>query len=456
MRQTLKERRTQLNRGMPMPRLFTMALMLAIMALIFVQVRNPRTWRFFARDSDDDEQIVDQAVVSQGAVNQAAVETAKPAASAKTIDSGKADGTRSGPATSADGTRSVPATSADGPAGPLAAKTPPPKDSASADPELTPTGPTDLDPIEQEDIKQAISIISDGNLEMSTLDMPAYFQILSWVDHQSTKLLRQRAKRDVLYSDFRKTPESMRLQIVELKLNVRQIIRLTMPPKNGITEPMTTRDGQPIYEVRGFTQEGGSNLYFGIVTDLPKGMPVGTSINEDARLVGYFFKLQGYISLQQQLEAERTRKRPAILKAPVILGRLIWIVPPPVAEEKSPVWLLATLGTAGVVVVVGSVLLASRKLRRSRPLAVVRGLDPDPDAPSVDNWLDQAQSGRLSLEPVPESTARYDGASLSAGAMENSFGDRFSGNIFGGNGESNNGRGGLGPEVRENDSPSGG
>ena len=140
--------------------------------------------------------------------------------------------------------------------------------------------------------------------------MPAYFQILSWVDHQSTALLRKRAKRDVLYSDFRKTPDSMRLQIVELKLNVRQIVRLHQAPKNGITEPMTTREGQPLYEVRGFTQEGGSNLYIGIVTDLPEGMPIGTSINEDAKLVGYFFKLQGYISQQQQLDAERTGRGP--------------------------------------------------------------------------------------------------------------------------------------------------
>ena len=179
-----------------------------------------------------------------------------------------------------------------------------------------PPGPTDLDPMEQEDIQQAISVISDGDREMSKRDMPAYFQILNWVDHQSTALLRKRAKKDVLYSHFRKTPDSMRLQIVELKLNVRQIVRYTKPPKNGITEPMTTDEGHPIYEVRGFTQEGRSNLYIGIVTDLPKGMPIGTSINEDARLVGYFFKLQGYFSQQQQLDSERTGKRPVTLKAP--------------------------------------------------------------------------------------------------------------------------------------------
>ena len=60
-------------------------------------------------------------------------------------------------------------------------------------PELTPTGPTDLDPMEWEDIKPSISLIEDGTMEMNKLEMPAYFQILSWVDHQPTELLRKRA-----------------------------------------------------------------------------------------------------------------------------------------------------------------------------------------------------------------------------------------------------------------------
>ena len=60
MRQTLKERRKQLHGGMPMPRVLTMVLMLAIMALIFVRLRDPSTWRWFARDDDDDVQVVVQ------------------------------------------------------------------------------------------------------------------------------------------------------------------------------------------------------------------------------------------------------------------------------------------------------------------------------------------------------------------------------------------------------------
>ena len=212
----------------------------------------------------------------------------------------------------------------------------PANDASAPAAELTPTGPTDVDPTEQEDVKQDLAAISDGGLVMKKEEMPAYYRILNWVDHQPATLLRKRAKQDVLYSDFRLRPDSMRLQIVELNLTVRQIIAYTDAPKNGVTRPMTTKEKHSLYEVRGFTREGGSNLYFGVVPDLPKGMPVGTSIKEDAKLVGYFFKLQGYISLQQQLDAERTRRKPVPLKAPVILGRLMWTPPARAEAAQNP------------------------------------------------------------------------------------------------------------------------
>ncbi len=434
MRQKLKERRTQFHPGIPMPRMLTMVLMLGIMALIFVRLRDPNTWRMFEHNNDDDVVVAGNEPASG---NKPLNSPAAPASS----------GEKSPPAPNPSPARGRGEVAADsghapvapaqppaplGPAVPEAGRTAPSKDPSEA--ELTPTGPTDLDPHEQDDIQPAISIVSDGSLEMSYLDMPAYFQILDWVDHQPTALLRKRAKKDVLYTNFRKSPDSLRLQIVELKLNVRQIVQLANPPKNGITEPITTREGKPIYEVRGFTQEGGSNLYFGIVTDLPKGMPIGISVNEDARLVGYFFKLQGYISQQQQLEAERTRRRPVTLKAPVIIGRLVWIVAPVAVEEKTPFWLLATIGSVAMVALVGWILLAQRRTRRHNLPAIAAISSLDPDAPLVDNWLDQAQSGRLNLEPVPETTVRSDGA-----ALEGGFGDRLSGNIFRGNDESNNG-----------------
>ncbi len=389
MRQTLKERRKQLHRGMPMPRLLTMVLMMAIMALIFVRLRDPATWRWFSRDTDD---LVQVAAGSEPAgTNPAKTQPAAPASSAAPAE------------TPAD---------------------------------LTPTGSTDLDPMEWDDMKTNVSLIEVGSLEMNKLEMPAYFRVLNWVDHQPTALLRKRAHKDVVFNDFRKTPNSMRLQIVELKLNVRQILRAFGPPENGKEMPITTPEGKQIYQVCGFTQEGGSNMYYGIVTDLPKGMPIGTLVNEDAKLVGYFFKLQGYISQAQQLEAERTRKNPIIYKAPVIIGRLIWIVSPTVAEDDPPVWLFWGIGGIAVLAIVGWVLLSVRRSRRHAIPAIVSSPHLETEAFPVDSWLDEAQSGRLASETGWETTGRSDKTALDGG-----FGGRLSGNIFWENGESKNGHG---------------
>jgi hypothetical protein len=416
MRQTWKDRRKQLYRGVPTPRVFTMALMLVVMGLIIVRARDPATWRWLSRDLDDEVQTVVGSEVADGKSP-----SKQPAPSAA-------------------------------PAPPIAsdpgAK---PKDSSQTAPELNPTGSTDLDPLESDDMKSNISFVKDGTLEMSKEEMPAYFRILGWVDHQPTELLRKRAHRDVKYADFRRTPDTMRLQIVELKLNVRQIVRCFGPPKNGKDAPITTPDGKQLYELCGFTQESGSNMYYGIVSDLPEGMPIGTLVNENVKLVGYFFKLQGYYSKQQQLEQEQTGKKQTMLKAPVIIGRAVWIIAPVEAEEKTPIWVLATIVGVAVVVIIGWVLMATR---RSRPaLPPVMSATVDSEGPGVDNWLDQAQSGRLSLEPIPETTASSDGAALSGG-----FGIRMSGNIFREDDESSNGHDGgenQGRPARGNENPGG-
>lgn len=363
-------------------------------------------------------------------------------ASAKAADSGQANVIDERAASP------QPTTSSAAPAEAVAAPT---ADDAAAPkppetPELTPTGSTDLDRTESDDMKLNLTFVRDGTLDMNEKGMPAYYRILSWVDHQPTELLRKRAHRDVTWNDFRRTPDLMRLQIVELKLNVRQILRCFGPPKDGKDVPITTPDGHQLYQLCGFTQESGSNIYYGIVSDLPKGMPIGTFVNENVKLVGYFFKLQGYYSKQQQLDAEETGKRPTMLKAPVIIGRAIWIIPPAVAEEKTPLWLVATIGAVAVVVIVGWVLLAAKKTARRHLADVVPGTSRDPEGGDVNNWLDQAQSGRLSLEPVPESTASSDGAALTEG-----LGTRMSGNIFRGNDESTNGhhaRNGSGADDR--------
>ena len=274
-----------------------------------------------------------------------------------------------------------------------------------------------------------LPLIADGSLEMTKQEMPAYFQIFSWVDHQPLPLLRKRAHKDVTWNDFRRSPNSMRLQIVELRLSVRQILRCFGPPVNGKETPITTLDGKQIYQVCGFTQESGSNMYFGIVTDLPEGMPIGTYVNEDVQAGGIFLQAPGiFFAGAAACPGADGEEAASTLKAPVIMGRVVWSLTAGAAaeEQKTPFWLLVTIGSVATVIVIGWVLLASRRSRRRTCPVVVPGGDLDFEGPAVDNWLDQAQSGRLALEPVPEMTARSDGA-----ALGDSVGNRFSGNIFG-------------------------
>jgi len=445
MRQGLKERRNQLRGGIPTPRVLTLVLMLAIMGLIFVRVRDPSTWRWFTRDDDDGQQVVAR---NDPAKNKQLTQTSEVAAEAHPQAPAGSTQAASGPPQAAGGT-TVPQQVAGGTPAPLkAAKTtaqassekagnpPTPPEKPKTPPEMTPTGSTDLDPMEWEDMKTNISLVEDGTFEVNKLEAAAYFQILNWVDHQPVELLRKRAHKDVVYSDFRRAPNSMRLQIVELKLHVIRVLRCFDPPVNGVERPVLSPEGKPIYELLGVSQDSGSNLYFGIVTDLPEGMQIGPSVDEYARLVGYFFKLQGYVSLEQEEEAERTRKKPITLKAPVIVGRVVLIGGGSAAEaeEKTPFWLLAAILSVAVAVAVGWVAFSMRRLRRRNLPAITPRANLDPAPPSIDNWLDQAQSGRITLEPVPESTRGGDET-----ALEGPLEGRLSGNIFGENGESSNG-----------------
>jgi hypothetical protein len=396
-----------------MPRLLTMLLMVAILGLIFVRFREASTWRLFA-SADEGGQVVPETTAAHSASTGASPKEKPP-------EGGTAN---------------------------------------AATPELTTKG-TDLDPQEMEDIKPSLSVLYDGSIQTMPAEQPAYFQILGWVDHQSTEELRKRAMKDFFYNTLINSPETMRLQIVEVKLTVLQIVRVMGVPKDGRPQPLLSPEGKQLYEVRGVSRESGSNLYFAMVTDVPADMPLGTFVNQDARLVGYFFKVQGYISQQQQLDAELSRRKMKPLKAPLIIGRMIWSKQPTaVAADNTPVWVLAPIGGVAIIMVVGWVLWSSRRTRQVALPQAARLSRIDPDAPSVDNWLDEAQSGRMEMEMVPEASAHSDGASVDLG-----FGGRFAGNIFQDRGESNNrerpsnghasNKGGDGPEpeVRENDGP---
>jgi hypothetical protein len=175
---------------------------------------------------------------------------------------------------------------------------------AAKEPLLASDGPTDLDPEEAEAIHEEFQAVADAKISIGREEMPAYNRLLQWIQNQTLSDLRRRAKKDPAFTQFYQSPDKYRGQLFELKLNVRRILKYA-------------HKDLALYEVWGWTAESRSWPYVGVVIDLPKGMPIGPDVYETATLVGYFFKMQGY------MEAG-ARPRAAPLQAPLFVGRLIW------------------------------------------------------------------------------------------------------------------------------------
>jgi hypothetical protein len=177
-----------------------------------------------------------------------------------------------------------------------------PKPATDAAAGLEPSGPTDEDPDQQEDMEVERDFIKDGALTIGKVEMRSYDRVLKWVNNQSLAVLRKRARADVPFDRFLSDANKMRFQIVKTDLLVRHVIKCDVKGPGG---------GE-LYEIHGLTPQ--SRLYFGIVEGLPEGMPVGTEVSEKGQLVGYFFKVQGYFPA--------VAKSNTPLRAPLIIGRL--------------------------------------------------------------------------------------------------------------------------------------
>ena len=338
MRRPYAQNRSRMVRVSSSPRIVSMLVMLMVLGMIIYRAGDPATWRWLA--PGDDEPVETAPLDPKPAVSVSAAPSSQPSAESPKLES--------------------------------------PKQEESPNPEtpkLVATGPTDEDADEKSFMEEAKLAITDGTLGMKREDMVAYNRVLGWVQNQPVELLRKRARGDVLYDQFLRDPEAMRFKLVKLDLNVARIVRCDVKGPG---------DSQ-LYEVRGHTAEGGPMLYFAVVDQLPKGMPIGLNVQQRAKLVGYFFKLQAYHS-QASMNSKLTKP----LRAPMVIGRLIWDAPPaPSTMPSFPDWVWATILIVAAALVIGFVMFKA-KIDRSRPmpsLALNRNIDPD--APPIDEWLDR-------------------------------------------------------------------
>jgi hypothetical protein len=220
------------------------------------------------------------------------------------------------------------------------------------------------------------------------------------------------------------SPDGFRGRLVALDLNVRRVLR----------HPATkNRLGiKNIYEVTGFTTESQAWLYFGLTADLPKGMPVGATVEEQATFYGYFLKLQGYYRA-----GAKPDERP--LAAPVLIGRMVWhsaAAAQAQGESFSQMFWVAIV-VAGLVIAGGVWLIV--RFAGGGP-AAGRTLLPAPTVP-MDQWLRTAAEGGLAVDGADADPEAADGD----GHSGQEFGGRLgglrsvgeSGELSGGNGFSN-------------------
>jgi len=258
----------------------------------------------------------------------------------------------------------------------------PPKPKPAPD---VPRGPTDEDPEEADAAREEFQAITDGALGISPAEMFAYRRVVQWVINQPVSLMEKRAKTDVTLNDLMLSPEEYRGKLVELSLNARMIVE----DNRGAPREF----GFPIYEIWGSTADSGAWLYDAVVIDLPEGLPVGPRVNVKIRVVGYFFKLQGYYPARSKPGA-----RPE--KAPLVIGRVVWAEPgrPETAGTAWP-WAWIILGALVTLVALWWGLTAlGRRPGPRRTVASTRR----PGAISMEEWLDQAAGGDVPDEPAED------------------------------------------------------
>jgi hypothetical protein len=247
--------------------------------------------------------------------------------------------------------------------------------------DVTP-GPTDTDPSELSAAKEQFQAITDHTLSLGREEMPAYWRLFNWVEHQSLHDLSQRADRSAVLNQFIQSPDEQRGKLFQLKLNVRRILSYDAPSNSaGIGR---------VYEIWGWTNESKAWLYIVLTAHLPPGMPVGADVNESVNFSGYFLKDQGY-------HAAGAGPKDKPLAAPLLIGRVAWSSPPAPAAAAHSGWtqavivFLALIGAIGL----GIWMFIPKRVSVRRPENSFAA--PSSAGNDVRDWLKEAERGSATV-----------------------------------------------------------
>jgi hypothetical protein len=218
-----------------------------------------------------------------------------------------------------------------------------------AAPDTPSNGPTDEDPEERDAAREEFEAVTDKG-PLAKEEMPAYWRLLEWEQHQSLAQLRRRATREVSFRELWQQPEKWRGRLIEIPVvHLKQTAELDDLAENRLGL-------KKIYEAWGWNSESQPYCYWLVCPQLPPGMPSGANTYEEATFVGYFLKLLPY--------EDHEGKTPAV---PLLIGRLIWH--PSLASVPSPgEWDWRWFVAAGLALAfVARWLLAGRRSGRAPP-----------------------------------------------------------------------------------------
>jgi hypothetical protein len=254
------------------------------------------------------------------------------------------------------------------------AKAPPSQTQKPAAPLPAATGPTDEDPDQAETAHEEFQALTDGTLALGPEEMEPYDRLVVWVKNQSYARLYARAKKGLRYTDLYDGAERHRGELVALNVEVRLA-----------SDEGKNRDGVHLYEAWAVTDQSLGRLYDLVVVDFPTGIPLGQFIQEKAKFVGYFLKLQGY-------ESGSAKPGQAPEKAPLLIGRLLWehVAAPPVDNTSTQHWAwgLSLLALVGLLLGLGWV--ASKWLGRKPAARSMVADAASGEVIPIETWLERS------------------------------------------------------------------
>lgn len=237
-------------------------------------------------------------------------------------------------------------------------------------------GPTDEDQLEFAAATQQFEAIADRASQLKAEEMPAYWRLFSWVEHQSYGDLKNRVRHDAVFNDFVRAADSQRGRLVALELNVRRVLAYDAPENSAGV--------QNVYELWGWTTESRAWPYVIVTAHLPTGMAVGADVRERVSFCGYFFKLQGY-----QASGAGPHDKP--LMAPLLVGRLSRHAPVPrTVGDGLPGWAIA-LAVIVTLWIATRIVLRAVAQRRQTALTTDHGALPGGPV-ALPTWLAEASS----------------------------------------------------------------